>query len=72
MVLRYFGAAHRKVGKDRKVQTQSRTRMTRIYTYPRASALSAFYFIPSAFIRVHLRLISVSLSDRAGKIKGDI
>jgi hypothetical protein len=72
MVLRYFGAAHRKIGKDRKVQTQSITRMTRIYTYPRvsaSSAQSAFQRRLSAFICVHLRLIYVSLSDRTQKIQ---
>gem|GEM_PF-4959615 len=62
MVLRYFDAGHRKLGTDRKVQTQSRTRMARIYTYPCASA----------FIRVHPRLISVSFSDRAEKIRGGL
>ena len=34
-----------------------------------SSAQSAFYFIPSAFICVHLRLIFVSLSDRIRKIR---
>ncbi|MCX9083331.1 MAG: hypothetical protein OIN87_00865 [Candidatus Methanoperedens sp.] len=46
--------------------------LTRIYTYLRVSASSVFYFIPSAFICVHPRLISVSLSDRSQKIKGDV
>ncbi len=45
--------------------------LTRIYTYPRvsaSSAQSAFHCRLSAFIRVHLRLIYVSLSDRTRKI----
>ena len=36
-----------------------------------SSAQSAFHRRLSAFICVHLRLISVSLSDRAQKIKGE-
>ncbi len=115
MVRRYFGAAHRKVGKVRKAQTQiarifadiadyfahlfhspdnkpqrsqrTQSRMTnlcalrvlcgdfslfaswitRIFTYPCASVSSVqsvFYFTPSEFIRVHPRLIFVSLSER--------
>jgi hypothetical protein len=61
--------------KARKVQTQSRTRMSRIYTYPcvsASSAQSAFYRRLSALVRVHPRLISVSLGDRAGKIRGEV
>jgi len=43
-----------------------------IFTYLHASAssvVSVLYRIPSAFIRVHLRLIFVSLSDRTRKIQ---
>ena len=38
----------------------------------RTQSRSVFYRNPSAFICVHLRLISVSLSDRTQKIKGEI
>ncbi|HEX7574925.1 MAG TPA: hypothetical protein VF360_00980 [Candidatus Methanoperedens sp.] len=48
------------------------TRIARIFTDPCASVLSVFYCHTSAFICVYLRLIFVSLSDRAKKIKGDI
>jgi len=37
-----------------------------------SSVQSVFYRIPSAFIRVHLRLISVSLSDRTRKIQFEL
>jgi hypothetical protein len=46
------------------------TRIARIFTDPCvsvSSAQSVFYFNPSAFICVHLRLIFVSLSDRTHK-----
>jgi len=49
--------------------------ITRIFTNPCASVssvLSVFYCHTSAFICVHLRLISVSLSDRAQKIKFEL
>jgi hypothetical protein len=39
------------------------TQIARIFTDQRASAVSVFYRIPSAFICVHLRLLFVSLSD---------
>jgi hypothetical protein len=57
---------------EKAAASRFRTRMTRIFTYPCASVssvLSVFYFIPSAFICVHLRLIFVSLSDRIREIK---
>jgi hypothetical protein len=48
------------------------TRIARIFTDRRASAQSAFYWTPSAFICVHLRLIFVSLSDITHKIQFNI
>jgi len=51
------------------------TQIARIFTDPRASASSTqsvFYRRLSAFICVHLRLISVSLSDRTRKIKFEL
>jgi hypothetical protein len=51
------------------------TRIARIFTDTRASVSyeqSVFYRNPSAFICVHLRLMCVSLSDRAKKIKGEV
>jgi hypothetical protein len=51
------------------------TRIARIFTDPCASALSAqsvFYRNPSAFIRVNLRLIFVSLSDRNRDIQFEL
>jgi len=47
----------------------------RIFADPSVSASSAqsvFHWTPSAFIRVHLRLIFVSLSDRTQKIKFEL
>ena len=63
---------------EKSATSRLRTRMmwiARIFTYPRvsaSSAQSALYFIPSAFICVHLRLIFVSLSDRIRKIRFEL
>jgi len=57
---------------EKAAPSRYRTRMTRIariFTDMCASEQSAFHFIPSAFICVHLRLIFVSLSDRTRKIQ---